>query len=69
MEDGRFISDQASSADLFMAPTERKEWIVRCAVINGDVVKYEGPFPTEEAAIAYADNYEWRIVHEITIIE
>jgi hypothetical protein len=52
-----------------MAPTERKEWIVRCAVINGDVVKYDGPFSTEEAAIAYADNYEWRIVHEITIIE
>jgi len=53
--------------DLFMSPNERKEWIVRCGV--GDVVKYEGPFPTEEAAKDYADNYEWRTVHEILIVE
>ena len=56
-----------TDADLFMAPNNRKEWIVRCGV--GDVVKYEGPFYTEESAKVYADNYEWRTVHEILIVE
>ena len=65
--DGRYMNDESSTLDLFMAPNERKEWIVRCGV--GDVVKYEGPFPTEEAAKVYADNYEWRTVHEILIVE
>jgi hypothetical protein len=65
--DGTYMRGVENGKDLFMAPNERKEWIVRCGV--GDVVKYEGPFPTEEAAKVYADNYEWRTVHEILIVE
>jgi hypothetical protein len=57
-----------NQCDLFMAPTERKEWIVRC--VFGDAVWCEGPFPTEDAAIIYAaDNNELRSVYEITIHE
>jgi hypothetical protein len=60
--------NRESNFDLFMAATERKEWIVRC--VFGDAVWCEGPFPTEEAAILRAaDSYEWRTVYEITIIE
>ena len=55
-----------AAIDLFMAPTERKEWIVRCLV---DAVIYYEPFPTEEAAKVFAYNYEGRTIHEITIIE
>jgi hypothetical protein len=59
---------QRGPTDLFMAPTERKEWIVRR--VFGDAVWCEGPFPTEDAAIIYAaDNNELRSVYEITIHE
>jgi ribosomal protein S16 len=67
MEDGRFISDQASSADLFMAPTELKEWIVRLNPNNN--AYYKGPFHTEVAAVAYANNWEGATIHEITLHE
>jgi hypothetical protein len=63
-----FIRNRESNFDLFMAPTERKEWIVRC--VFGNDLKYLGPFSTEEAAIIYAaDNNELRSVYEITIHE
>ena len=61
-------SNMPTDSDLRMAPTERKEWIVRC--VFGDAVWCEGPFPTEDAAIIHAaDNNELRSVYEITIIE
>ena len=66
--DGKFDTGHNSLNDLFMAPTERKEYIVRC--VFGNAVWCEGPFPTEDAAIIYAaDNNELRSVYEITIIE
>jgi hypothetical protein len=68
-ENGQYYgSVYACNFNLFMAPTERKEWIVRC--VFGDAVWCEGPFPTEEAAIIYAaDNNELRSVYEIKIHE
>jgi hypothetical protein len=56
-----------SSLDLFMAPTERKEWIVRLNPKH--IAYYKGPFNTKELAIVYADNWEGATIHEITIIE
>ena len=67
-KEGQHFTACETDFDLFMAPTERKEWIVRC--VFGDAVWCEGPFPTENAAILYAaDNNELRSVYEITIHE
>ena len=60
-------SEHAKDFDLFMAPTKRKEWIVRLNPNNN--AYYKGPFHTEVAAVAYANNWEGTTVHEITIIE
>jgi hypothetical protein len=55
--------------DLFMASTERKEWIVR-STFNG-ITWYSQAFLTYESAKAYADSTYFNIptIHEITIHE
>ena len=55
------------TTDLFMAPTERKEWIVRLNPKH--IAYYKGPFYTKELAIIYSDNWEGATVHEILIVE
>jgi hypothetical protein len=60
-------SEHAKDFDLFMAPTERKEYIVRLNPKH--IPYYKGPFNTKELAIIYADNWENATIHEITIIE
>ena len=57
------------TTDLFMAPTERKEWIVRCAnPSNYKDIYLAGPFYSLEKAQRFAKDTEGTI-HEITIHE
>jgi hypothetical protein len=57
---------------LFMAPTERKEWVVRVANPSNHIATYlAGPFKTLEAAkdLFNTKREGWASIHEITIIE
>jgi hypothetical protein len=66
-------SEHAKDFDLFMAPTERKEWIVRyqhgtpMAEID-HYIAFSGPFSSLEKAQRFAKDTEGSI-HEITIHE
>ena len=56
--------------ELFMAPTERKEWIVR--IERHNVKKYFGPFNTENGCNVYIETLcdpSTATVHEILIVE
>jgi hypothetical protein len=64
------IKDAAT--DLFMAPTERKEWIVRIMNPTDHRQSYiAGPFKTLEAAkdLFNTRRKGWATIHEITITE
>jgi hypothetical protein len=67
------IANCGNDFDLFMAPTERKEWIVRyqhgtpIAEIE-PYIAFSGPFYSLENAQRFAKDTEGSI-HEITIIE
>ncbi len=69
---GQFNNPEENSADLFMTPTERNEWIVRIENSAGEI-KYEGPFYKFELAEKMLYYHEMRGMkatwHLITIIE
>jgi len=64
---GYFDASGCDIYDLFMARTERKEWIVRVGVPGAPI------FTDKAAAVAEAETWIWRgskvTIHEITIIE
>ena len=62
-EDGS-VDSHERPADLFMAPTERKEWIVRRE--TGCLI---GPFDTLIEAQRCSNTYYNSTIHEITINE
>jgi hypothetical protein len=69
------MNDTESDGDLFMAPSERKEWVVRTPVlvdmlVNGNHYSNNifGPFDNYETAMKTADSLKGSI-HEITIHE
>jgi hypothetical protein len=54
---------------LFMAPTERKEWVVRCDEYGGKVC-FHGPFNMKHLAETCVNHLAGdATIHEITIIE
>ena len=60
-----------SSYDLFMAPTERKEWVVRVERHNGNKF-ISGPFANEKEYSAFIESLSngcTYTIHEITIHE
>ena len=64
--------NRPTDSDLFMAPTERKEWIVRVVnPIDYNDSFFLGPFKTLEAAkdLFNTKREGWASIHEITIIE
>jgi hypothetical protein len=64
--------NRLTDSDLFMAPTERKEWIVRVANPSNHIDTYlAGPFKTLEAAkdLFNTRREGWASIHEITITE
>ncbi len=64
-ERGRYVGSEMHERDLFMAPTERKEWVVRVQDCHKSIHIY-GPFQT------YPKHYEDdtnATIHEITILE
>ena len=64
-KDGKYRSGGAPSGrDLFMAPTERKEWIVR-----RETLALVGPFNTLKEAQRCSNTYHNSTIHEITIHE
>ena len=74
-EGGNYMGDAVSNADLFMAPSERKEWIVRTPVLVDMLVNGKhysnnifGPYDNYETAMKTADSLKGSI-HEITIHE
>jgi hypothetical protein len=62
---GKYMRVDDSDADLFMAPTERKEWIVRG--VNGNVVL--GPYKVKSDAESCYLVDQGATIHEITIID
>jgi hypothetical protein len=71
--DGTYMRGVENGKDLFMAPTERKEWIVRYQ--HGTPIEeiehyiaFSGPFYSLEKAQRFAKDTEGSI-HEITIHE
>jgi hypothetical protein len=56
-----------SGRDLFMAPTERKEWVVRRVRPSGAIASR--CFNTKEIAEQVASHYEGATIHEITVVE
>ena len=67
---GVYILGGNCSKDLFMAPTERKEWIVRVEYEDGSS-SVHGPWPSLKKAECYKKNALGAnpTIHEITIIE
>ncbi len=63
-ESGSYLHNDVHYKDLFMAPTERKEWVVRLS-LNCVV----GPYFTKQDAELVSANYENSTIHEITILE
>ena len=66
-------TNRENNSDLFMAPTERKEWIVRYqhGAIMAEIepfIAFSGPFYSLEKAQRFAKDTEGSI-HEITIHE
>jgi hypothetical protein len=64
-ENGRTYVEQDTENDLFMAPTTRKEWIVRGA--NGNVVF--GPYKVKAHAESCYLLDQGATIHEIIIME
>jgi hypothetical protein len=73
--DGKYHSSGESGNDLFMAPKERKEWIVRVLrEIGVNNITLHGPFNNYKTASECADRISivpgnQISIHEITIIE
>ncbi len=63
---GHFYHIKEMDEDLFMAPTERKEWVVYNFRPDGRPI-IEGPFFTETAAKSALGMHGH--IHEITILE
>ena len=61
-KEGKYDCENGEDWDLFMAPTERKEWIVR---VNDALVS--GPFKSLEHAQNMKDGLNGATIHEITI--
>jgi hypothetical protein len=63
---GRYNSGEDNPSDLFMAPTERKEWVVRLPEY-----RMIGPFHNEKLAKGWQEqmNRPDSTIHEITITE
>ena len=62
-KDGKYHPLSDNDNDLFMAPTERKEWVVRTGK-----AKIYGPYDTEDHAIKI-QRCEGGTIHEILIVE
>jgi hypothetical protein len=68
--DGYAVSPHhAREVDLFMAPTERKEWVVKRTRINSGNPIVRGPFLSLPDAEMYACKYHGATIHEIKVIE
>ena len=65
---GKF-TEKESSLDLFMAPKERKEWIVRRTRPNSSEMIVKGPWAFRAYAALYASSFPDSTIHEITITE
>jgi hypothetical protein len=72
-EDGTYhTSIRYSNKDLFMAPTERKEWVVRVANPTDHTDSFiAGPYKTYDFAkdVFNSKREGWATIHEITITE
>ena len=70
-ENGSYLKDEFDGFDLFMAPTERKEWILRIDYGRGPLI--EGPFKDfdycKERAAYHYNKQGLNTIHEITIHE
>jgi hypothetical protein len=66
-KDGAYDSKREHDNDLFMAPTERKEWIVRYDKYKTGACLF-GPFTAIESAQHFAET-NGGTIHEITITE
>ena len=69
--DGTYMRGVENGKDLFMAPTERKEWIVR-VVSNDGFISLNGPYTIKvlaEDACVRLFSQSNTTIHEITIIE
>jgi hypothetical protein len=66
--DGYAVSPHhAREVDLFMAPTERKEWVVVRTRVNSGKKVCRGPFTSRTDAALYACSFPDATIHEITI--
>lgn len=62
---GSFLESEPHIDDLFMAPVEVSEWVVR--VPSTKEAAYNGPYQTEKEAQNFASRYEGSTVHEIKV--
>ena len=72
-KEGQHFTACETDFDLFMAPTERKEWIVRCTDKSDKIVSFLRFFHPDDAR-KHVEEYESSeyykfSIHEITITE